>query len=191
MPLEATVIDLSPDRLDLVDAAATLLHRTFLGRSADWQTLVSARQEVLDSLSDDRVSRIATTSAGEVVGWIAAIPSYGGHVWEIHPLVVSASHQRQGIGRALVADLEAIVRNKGGLTLWAGSDDEHFETSLGGADLYSDVAMAIRSARNLGGHPFEFYQRVGFTIVGVVPDANGLGKPDILLAKRVAPTDAG
>ena len=26
----------------------------------------------------------------------------------------------------------------------------------------------------------------GFVIVGVVPDANGLGKPDILMAKRVA-----
>ena len=41
------------------------------------------------------------------------------------------------------------------------------------------------AVRNLRGHPYEFYQRCGFTIVGVVPDANGLGKPDILLAKRV------
>lgn len=28
-------------------------------------------------------------------------------------------------------------------------------------------------------------QKLGFTTVGVVPDANGLGKPDILMAKRV------
>ena len=32
----------------------------------------------------------------------------------------------------------------------------------------------------------EFYLRVGFHIVGVIPDANGFGKPDILMAKRIA-----
>ena len=34
-------------------------------------------------------------------------------------------------------------------------------------------------------HPFEFYQKLGFVIVGVMPDANGLGKPDIFMAKRL------
>jgi hypothetical protein len=38
---------------------------------------------------------------------------------------------------------------------------------------------------NRRGHPFEFYQKLGYAIVGVVPDANGWGKPDILMAKRV------
>lgn len=33
--------------------------------------------------------------------------------------------------------------------------------------------------------PYEFYQKLGYAIIGVVPDANGLGKPDILMAKRV------
>jgi aminoglycoside 6'-N-acetyltransferase I len=36
-------------------------------------------------------------------------------------------------------------------------------------------------------NPLAFYQRVGFEIVGVIPDANGPGKPDILMAKRVSP----
>jgi aminoglycoside 6'-N-acetyltransferase I len=28
------------------------------------------------------------------------------------------------------------------------------------------------------GHPYEFYMKIGFSIVGVMPDANGVGKPD-------------
>ena len=85
----------------------------------------------------------------------------------------------------MVQDLEALAREKGALTLWAGSDDEHDETSLGGVDLYEDVLGSIRSIRNLANHPYEFYLKVGFQIVGVLPDANGPGKPDIFLAKRV------
>lgn len=69
--------------------------------------------------------------------------------------------------------------------MWAGSDDEHGQTSLGGVDLYADVAESIASIRNRGGHPYEFYLKAGFRVVGVLPDANGVGKPDIFLAKRV------
>lgn len=35
---------------------------------------------------------------------------------------------------------------------------------------------------------YEFYQKCGFTLVGVMPDANGRGKPDIFLAKSVTPS---
>jgi len=34
-------------------------------------------------------------------------------------------------------------------------------------------------------HPVNFYLKLGYVIVGIIPDANGMGKPDILLAKRV------
>ena len=34
-------------------------------------------------------------------------------------------------------------------------------------------------------HPYEFYVKMGYKIVGVIPDANGIGKPDIWMAKRV------
>ena len=88
-----------------------------------------------------------------------------------------------------IGRLEDLVRQRGALTLWAGSDDEHDETSLSGVDLYADVPAAIRGIRNRARHPYEFYLKVGFQIVGVMPDANGPGKPDIFLAKRVQPLD--
>lgn len=184
-PMHDRIIDLTADRLDLVDQAARLLHDAFRNRTESWQDLESARQEVLQSVAADRLSRVALDGRGAVAGWIGGMPMYDGHVWEIHPLVVAAQHRRRGVGRALVQDLEDQVRHRGAVTLWAGSDDENGETSLSGVDLYADVPGAIRDVRNLGGHPYEFYVRVGFTIVGVMPDANGPGKPDIFLAKRV------
>jgi aminoglycoside 6'-N-acetyltransferase I len=32
----------------------------------------------------------------------------------------------------------------------------------------------------------DFHQQPGFEVTGVVPDANGFGRPDILMSKRVA-----
>jgi|GEM_PF-56053 len=36
-----------------------------------------------------------------------------------------------------------------------------------------------------GTHQLAFYRRVGFALVGVIPDAHGFGKPDLWLAKRI------
>src|SRR6185295_10378019 len=108
-----------------------------------------------------------------------------GNVWELHPLVVKLDRQGQGIGRALVLDLEERVRERGGLTITLGTDDEDNQTSLSAVDLYPNVWEHIARIQNLRGHPYEFYQKLGYVIYGVVPDANGPGKPDILMAKRV------
>jgi aminoglycoside 6'-N-acetyltransferase I len=180
-----TIVDLKPGATALVDQAAALLLAAFRDRSTEWQDADSARQDVLASLAPDRISRVLLDDAGIAAGWIGSVPIYGGRVWEIHPLVVSPSHRRQGFGRALVEDLERLAADRGVLTLWAGSDDEHGETTLGRADLYADIPGSIRRIRNLRHHPYEFYLRLGFSIAGVLPDANGLGKPDIFLAKRV------
>jgi aminoglycoside 6'-N-acetyltransferase I len=184
-----SIVDLASDA-GLIEPASHLLLNVFRNRTEDWQNLDSARQEVVASLAPDRISRVLMEDS-LVVGWIGGMPTYSGRVWELHPLVVSGSHRRRGIGRALAEDLERLVASRGGLTLWAGSDDEHDETSLSGADLYPDIPGAIRSIRNLGGHPYEFYLRLGFKIAGVLPDANGPGRPDIFLAKRVAGRSAG
>jgi aminoglycoside 6'-N-acetyltransferase I len=151
-----------------------------------WPDLESARQEVRESFESDRISRVALDDSGAVLGWISGIRQYEGHVWELHPLVVKPGYQGRGIGRALVTDLEAQVRERGGLTLWLGTDDEDNMTTLAGVNLYPDVWEHVARIKNLRGHPYEFYQKLGFVIVGVLPDANGLGKPDIYMAKPLA-----
>lgn len=174
-----------PEDEETVYQAATLLLEGFRGHSPAWPDIDAALAEVQESLGPDRINRLAVDERGTVLGWIAGRPHYEGNVWELHPLVVHPHHQRKGIGRALVADLEEQVRARRGLTLWLGTDDEDGRTSLSGADLYPNPLGHLAQIVNLGGHPYEFYQKVGFVIVGVMPDANGLGKPDIFMAKRL------
>jgi aminoglycoside 6'-N-acetyltransferase I len=183
------IVDLTPDTLALIEQTAVLLRDAFLNRTEDWQDLDSTREEVIASLAPEKISRVAIDGSGNVLGWVGAMPMYRGRVWELHQLVVAKSHRRQGIGRALVEDLERIVRSRGAVTLWLGSDDENDETSLSRVDLYENVAGAIRTfAKIRGEHPCEFYLRLGFRITGVMPDANGPGKPDIFFAKRIRTT---
>jgi aminoglycoside 6'-N-acetyltransferase I len=150
-----------------------------------WPDLPSALAEVGEALEPGKLCRAALDDEGNLLGWVGGIPGYGGNVWELHPLVVDFAHRRQGVGCNLVLDLEQQVRERDGLTLWLGTDDEDAMTSLAGVDLYDDLPGRLGRIQNLKGHPFEFYQKCGFVVAGVVPDANGRGKPDILMAKRV------
>ena len=180
------IVDLTADDEKRLDETAALLHDAFADTGSNaWTTLAEARREVDESLQPGRLSRVAIDD-DRVIGWIGGISTYDGNAWEVHPLVVAGDRRGQGVGRVLVRDLEQQVAQRGGITIYLGSDDENGRTSLGGADLYPDVLGALRDIRNLGRHPFTFYQKVGFVIVGVVPDANGFGKPDILMAKRVS-----
>ncbi|HET9908660.1 MAG TPA: GNAT family N-acetyltransferase, partial [Anaerolineales bacterium] len=166
--------------------AARLVVEAFREHWPDaWPTLEEALREVREMLESERICRIAVDEQGNLLGIIGGIPGYDGNVWELHPLAVQPSRQGQGVGRALVEDLEAQVRFKGGLTVTLGSDDEDNMTSLSGVDLYENLWEKIRDIRNLKKHPFAFYQKMGYVITGVVPDANGRGKPDILMAKRI------
>ncbi len=152
-----------------------------------WPDIESASQEVAECLDPERICRAAVALGGEVLGWIGGISTYDGHVWELHPLAVHPDFQGLGIGRALVLDLEEQVRQQGGITVFLGTDDELYLTSAGGIDLYPNVLEKAMGLHNRSRHPFTFYQTLGFEVVGLVPDANGPGKPDILMAKRVAP----
>jgi aminoglycoside 6'-N-acetyltransferase I len=183
-----TIIDLTPA---LVEQTASVLHLGFHDKSdhwpSAWVTLGEALQEVEESLQPGRISRAAIVN-NRVVGWIGGQDfGYDNHVWELHPLVVHPDFRGQGIARALVVDLEALVRERGAITLFVGTDDEDYSTTLGGVDLYDNLWKHIQNIRNLKNHPYSFYQKMGFAIVGVLPDANGPGKPDIYMAKRLIP----
>ncbi|WP_299487133.1 GNAT family N-acetyltransferase [Acaryochloris sp. IP29b_bin.137] len=184
------IIDLPPDNPQIHTDVATLLVDSFRENWPDaWPDLAAGMQEVQESLQPNRISRIAINTDGEVLGWIGGLPypGYSGNVWELHPLVVKASERGQGWGSRLVADLETCVWQRGGLTLWVGTDDESGQTSLSDTHLYPNVLEHLAQLQNLHQHPYEFYQKCGFSVVGVMPDANGLGKPDIYMAKSITP----
>ena len=180
------IISLTSEHERLHQQAAQLLKDAFCEHWPDaWPTMDEAMREIHEMLEAERICRIALDGNGNLLGIIGGIPGYDGNVWELHPLAVQPKLQGQGIGRALVEDFEEQVRKRGGLTVTLGSDDEDSMTSLSDIDLYENTWEKIQNIRNFKGHPFEFYQKMGYVITGVVPDANGVGKPDILMAKRV------
>jgi len=121
---------------------------------------------------------------GRPLGWVAASHSWG-RVWELQPLIVATDHQRQGHGRRLVREVERIAAAAGALTMMLGTSDTTGATTLGGVDLYHDTFGRIADAECLTSHPLAFWLRVGYRIVGVIPDAEGSGKPSISLARRL------
>ena len=170
----------------LLKQATELLYSEFSEYwPAAWPNTTSAGKEVKQALGEDKICRAILDKKGDLVAWAGAVPSHGKTGWELHPLVVQKSKQRQGIGTKLVADIERQVMQRGGTLLWLGSDDENGMTSIANLDLFPDPLEHLKNIRDIKGHPFMFYKKQGFVICGVLPDANGLGKPDIFLAKRL------
>jgi aminoglycoside 6'-N-acetyltransferase I len=180
------ITNLNPEDTDIIRQAAALLVEGFEDTGSDsWPDLEAGLKELEKTFQEDRISLAVLDDSDTVLGWIGGIRQYNGHTWELHPLVVKPEYQRKGIGSVLVAAFEALVLEQGGTTIYLGTDDENNRTSLSGKDLYPDVLGNLAGIKNTGNHPYEFYQKVGFSLVGVIPDANGPGKPDILMAKRV------
>jgi aminoglycoside 6'-N-acetyltransferase I len=174
---------LDPHDADAREALAVLLVDGFRKTAPDaWPTLEKARETVAECAAEGPVLVASVDSVA--AGWVGARHTFS-RVWELHPLIVDGAHQRRGIGRALVAAIERVVAERGAMTLVLGSDDEVGLTSLFGVDLYPDPLAHLARIENRGGHPFTFYRKCGYAIVGVTPDANGLGQPDIQMAKRV------
>ncbi len=79
----------------------------------------------------------------------------------------------RGIGRALLDEIVDLVDEQGALTLLLGTSDEANLTNLAGRDLFRDPLAISQSIEAARAHPLGFWLKVGFAVVGVVPDAEG------------------
>jgi aminoglycoside 6'-N-acetyltransferase I len=189
---EFRVVPLDPADTAAVERAAALLVEGFREHHPRaWKDMEAAREELRECLNPEWIILGAFDADGALVGWIGGQPQYYGDTWELHPMVVDERFRRRGIGRKLVRDLERRLRERGVLVLYLGTDDENEQTSLGGVELFPGVLDRLRELRNLNGHPFEIYQRLGFELIGVIPHGNGFGKPDIYMAKSLRAVGGG
>ena len=101
------------------------------------------------------------------------------------PIAVAIEHQYSGLGHLLVEDVARIAKGAGALTPFSGTSDEVGTTNLFGVDLYGNPVEAIKNIEATGRNPFKFWQNAGFTVVGLMPDAESLGKPGVHLARRL------
>ncbi len=166
------------------EQAAAILVRALAHVPSAWRDMAEARGEVAKFFDDAERLAIAALDADRVIGWIGGLRHYN-FGWELHPLVVDPLRQGRGVGTLLVRALEDEARRAGACTIWLGSDDDFGGTNLFGVDLYPDVLGRLQTLAPASRHPFTFYRRLGYAVVGVLPDVDGVGKHDILMAKRI------
>jgi aminoglycoside 6'-N-acetyltransferase I len=173
-----------------IAAAARILREAIAGPSYKAPGEAEAETASFLGLDPNRFA-LAAMDRQRVLGWVGAVKGYS-HSLELHPLVVDPASQRRGVGRSLVAALEARAKAEGYLAIHLGADDEVGGTSLFGVDAFPHALAKLAAIRPTAlGHPFFFYRRLGYEPVGIIPDANGFGKPDILMSKRLAVPDPG
>jgi len=182
--LSIHIKDLHETNADLIDQLAHILMDCFFDFSPDWlPTLEDAVEEIHESFEPGRRSRILVNDRDDVLGWIGAFED--DNCWEIHPIVMARDAQRKGYGEMLIDDITRLAIEGGAVALWAGTSDETRATSLSEVDLYEDPFTAMKDMTAHKDHPVHFWKKIGFTLIGVMPDEEGLGKPGIHFAKRI------
>ena len=182
------ITDLHDAPQEVLRQAAAMLVDVFTPLGSDaWRTEEEGLQEVHECCRPGNIC-IALWDRETLAGWGGARPMYKQITWELHPLVISPGLQGKGLGRVLLAAVEEEVRRRGGQALLLGSDDENGRTNLNELDPARQPLESVLSAlRSHGGHPYEFYRRQGYRIVGIIPDASGPGTHDIWMWKSLRP----
>ena len=174
------LILLTKEKENELKACAQILMESF---AHAWNTEKEAEETLRETLESGVL--IAVRREKKAAGFVGAHPEYP-FGWELHPLAVAPGERGMGLGSLLVARIEREAERAGALVMYLGTDDEDGLTSLSEGDLFENTLEKMKEIRNRAGHPYEFYQKCGYQIVGVLPDVNGPGKPDIFMAKRLA-----
>ncbi len=171
---------------DLKLHAAKILMNAFKEIGSDsWKDMKSSIETVEECIKEPNICIGICDIKNNLCGWIGLRPMYE-KTWEMHPLVVKTDFQRKGIGTRLLCEIERIAKEKGIIGIALGADDENGRTSLSSVEIdKNNIFREIESIKNIKNHPFEFYKKCGYFIVGIIPNANGEKKPDIWMWKKI------
>lgn len=166
--------------------AAKILMNTFKELGSDsWNDMKSSIETVEECIEEPNICIGICDSKNNLCGWIGLRPMYE-KTWEMHPLVVKTEFQRKGIGTKLLSEIEKKAKQEGIIGIALGTDDENGRTSLSSVEIdQSNIFREIENIKNIKNHPFEFYKKCGYLIVGIIPNANGEKKPDIWMWKKI------
>ena len=168
---------------NMKEEAAKILLETFPPANM-WPNIneAAALRTVKECVEEGNIC-IGIVLGDRLIGWTGLRPMYE-KTWELHPLAIKPEFQGKGYGRILLGELEKAGKNKGLLGIVVGSDDETNKTSLSQKGINEEnIYQEIKNIKNYANHPYEFYKKCGYIIVGIIPNANGFGKPDIWLWK--------
>lgn len=143
------------------------------------------KKEIINCLGDGKIV-LAAVIDEHLVGFIGAIPLYANTGWELYPLLVSKAYHFQGIATLLIEKLEKEVANRGGHTLFLGIESVDAIDVFNNAVLEEADVFKKESIKDLSKHPYEFYKKLGYTVISLDPEASILGKNRLWLAKRLA-----
>jgi GNAT superfamily N-acetyltransferase len=138
--------------------------RDLLGRLPDWFAIPESVANYIDEVRSRSMS-VALDDAGTIVGF-ATLERVTPVVAEIHLIAVAPSLHRHGVGRALIASLEAAARAQGAAMLTVKT-------------LAPTVAYAPYDATRA------FYRGCGFVPFAIFPDLWDPENPCLLMGKSL------
>ncbi len=177
------IVDLAGLGATQRDQLASLTQVASQEHSPEWLPDIARAHEVIAE-ARDRFSRVMLDADNAPIGWVSAAHDWG-RIWDLHPLIVGIAHQRRGIGRMLVQEVEREAARSGALVLSLSTSDTTHATTLSDVDLFDDPLRHLANIAMRAPHAVQFWQRIGFQLVGMTPDAEGVGQPSLQLAKRL------
>ena len=178
--------DLHQASEETLQQAGRMLTEVFSPLGSDeWRTEAQGLEEV-HACCDPSYVCLGIWEQDELAGWGGARPMYHRVTWELHPLVITRHLQGRGLGEKLLYSIEQEVLRLGGQGIVLGTDDENGRTNLNELNpALQPLELLLPRLENPGNHPYSFYQRQGYRIVGIIPNTTGSGIHDILMWKAI------